>query len=173
MNWYCTSVVKAGNPQPGEEVERVVPGLLHFIRNPYLAYTHWGWSYDPLGFRYALRVCWDRFHMPIMITENGWSEIETLENGTVHDAQRIKYLHDHIEQIRDAIDDGVHVIGYHTWSFMDVLSSADGFNKRYGLIYVDRDEFDAKECKRYKKDSFYYYKHVIASNGNDLSIPQK
>lgn len=173
VNWYCTSVVKAGDPQPGEEVERVVPGLLHFIRNPYLAYTHWGWSYDPLGFRYALRECWDRFHMPIMITENGWSEIETLEDGTVHDAQRMKYLHDHIEQIRDAIDDGVHVIGYHTWSFMDVLSSADGFNKRYGLIYVDRDEFDAKECKRYKKDSFYYYKHVIASNGIDLSILQK
>lgn len=106
----------------------------------------------------------------MMITENGWSSVDVLENGQVHDQKRIDYLHDHIEQMRHAIDDGVEMIGYNTWSYIDLLSSSDGFNKRYGLVYVDREEFDAKECKRYKKDSFYYYQKVIHANGEKLTF---
>lgn len=170
LNWYCTNVVKAGKPESEDKESRSMGDLLHVIKNPNLDYTDWGWSYDPIGFRIALRECWDRYHLPMMITENGWSSVDVLENGQVHDQKRIDYLHDHIEQMRHAIDDGVEMIGYNTWSYIDLLSSSDGFNKRYGLVYVDREEFDAKECKRYKKDSFYYYQKVIHANGEKLTF---
>lgn len=171
LNWYCTSTLKHGNPKTDEEVLMQITNLCHAIRNPYLEYTEWNWSYDPLAFRMALRECWDHYHLPIMITENGWSQVEALESdGTVHDPKRIQYLHDHIEQMGLAIEDGVCMIGYHVWSFIDLLSSSDGFRKRYGLVYVDRDEFDTKECKRYKKDSFYYYQSVISNNASDIEI---
>lgn len=166
MNWYCTSTVKHGDPNAGEDVLMAIPSLMHAIRNPYLEYTDWNWSYDPLAFRSALRECWSRYHLPIMITENGWSSNDKLEeDGTIHDEKRIQYLHDHIESMGKAIEDGVEMIGYHVWSFIDLLSSSEGFRKRYGLVYVDRDEFDVKECKRYKKDSFYYYREIIEKNG--------
>lgn len=169
LNWYCTNVVKAGDPVRKEDAGMHIPGLFHTIKNPELEYTEWGWSYDPIALRYALRECYDRYRLPMMITENGWSSVDVLEaDGSVHDQKRVDYLHDHIEQMGLAIQDGVEMIGYHTWSFLDLLSSSDGFRKRYGLVYVDRDEFDAKECKRYKKDSFYYYARVISCNGETL-----
>lgn len=173
LNWYCTNMVKAGDPKEKDKSTMHIPGLFHTLQNPELEYTEWGWSYDPIAFRYALRECYDRYRLPIMITENGWSSVDVLEeNGRIHDEKRIAYLHDHIEQMALAIADGVEMIGYHTWSFLDLLSSSDGFRKRYGLVYVDRDEFDAKECKRYKKDSYYYYCQVMKSNGEDLTIKE-
>lgn len=166
VNWYCTSTIAHGDPQDDREVLMAIPHLMHAIRNPYLAYTKWNWSYDPLAFQDALKECWARYHKPIMITENGWSDDDRLEvDGTIHDERRIQYLHDHIESMGNAIHDGVEMIGYHVWSFLDLLSSSEGFRKRYGLVYVDRDEFDAKQCQRYKKDSFYYYRSIIQKNG--------
>ena len=92
-----------------------------------------------------------------------------LEDGKVHDAYRIEYLRKHIEQIRLAISDGCEMLGYNPWSAIDLISTHEGMKKRYGFIYVDRDEFDLKTLDRYRKDSFYWYKKVIASNGEDLS----
>ena len=162
VNWYCTSTVShhggKGSFNIGIDME--------MKKNPYLEYGQWGWSYDPIGLRIALRECYSRFRKPIMICENGWSESENIEDGSIHDIKRINYLKDHVIEMGKAIDDGVEVIGYQHWSFVDVLSSSQGFEKRYGLIYIDRDEFDPKECQRYKKDSFYYYQDVIKKNGN-------
>ena len=100
-----------------------------------------------------------------MICENGLSELENVEDGKVHDQKRIDYLHDHIKQMQNAIDEGVDLIGYQHWSFIDILSSSQGFDKRYGLVFVDRDNFNIKNCQRIKKDSFYYYQSVIKNNG--------
>ncbi|GJM74025.1 hypothetical protein HMSSN036_62410 [Paenibacillus macerans] len=103
------------------------------------------------------------------ITENGLGEFDKLEQGDViHDDYRIDYLRSHISAIQDAITDGVEVIGYCSWSFTDLLSWLNGYQKRYGFVYVDRDETDAKELRRIKKDSFYWYKQVIASHGEQL-----
>ena len=100
-----------------------------------------------------------------MICENGWSEREELEDGEVHDPKRIEYLRDHAASMEQAIEEGVDLIGYQYWSFVDILSSSDGCNKRYGLVFVDRTDDDPKECARIKKDSFWYYQRLIASNG--------
>ena len=104
-----------------------------------------------------------------MITENGLGAYDTLtEDGKVHDDYRIKFLKDHVEQIQLAVEDGVEVIGYCTWSMQDLFSWLNGYGKRYGFIFVDRDEESEKELKRYKKDSFYWYKKVIDTNGKNL-----
>ena len=112
---------------------------------------------------------YSRYHLPIIITENGLGAYDTLgEDGKIHDTYRINYLRAHIEQMRLAITDGVEMMGYCPWSAIDLISTHEGMRKRYGFVYVDRDEFDLKSMKRYRKDSFYWYKKVIASNGEDL-----
>lgn len=161
VNWYCTQTVSAtsrnGSFNIGIDVD--------IKKNPYLEYGQWNWSYDPRALKMALKECYVRFKKPIMICENGWSELEELCDGKVHDIKRVQYLHDHIEQMQKALDEGVNLIGYQHWSFVDILSSSQGFDKRYGLIFVDRDNFNIKECQRIKKDSFYYYRNVIENNG--------
>ena len=97
-----------------------------------------------------------------MITENGWSARETLtEGGRVHDQERIHYFEEMVKAMSDAIDDGVELFSFNPWSFIDLLSSSQGMDKRYGMVFVDRTNDDLKELKRYKKDSFYYYQQVI------------
>ncbi len=133
--------------------------------NPYLPATKYGWTIDPYGFYHFLMDFSHRYQKPILILENGMGTPDDLEmNGKVHDPYRIEYLRSHIEKMADAIADGVDVIGYCTWSAMDLFSTHEGFEKRYGFVYVDRDD----NFKRYRKDSFYWYKKVIASNGEDL-----
>ena len=106
----------------------------------------------------------------MLVTENGLGAYDTLtEDGKIHDQYRIKYLQDHIHQIQEAINDGAEMLGYNPWSAIDLISTHEGMKKRYGFIYVDRDEFDLGTLKRYLKDSGYWYKKVIASNGADLS----
>jgi beta-glucosidase/6-phospho-beta-glucosidase/beta-galactosidase len=122
-----------------------------------------GWSFDPRALRIALRECYERFHLPLMVCENGWSQREELgADGTVHDAKRIDYIREHVASMSQAIDEGVDLIGCTYWSFVDILSSSDGMGKRYGLVYVDREDFDEKECARHPKDSFWYYQKVTA-----------
>lgn len=163
VNWYCTTTFKLkGSFDPK------TPQLenLEIVKNPNLDYTKWNWSFDPIGLRYAMQQLNDRYpNVEIIITECGWSEEETLEDGQVHDSKRVSYLKEHIKQLGLSIYDGVNIIGFCPWSFIDLLSVNDGMEKRYGLVYVDRDNFNKKTLNRYRKDSFYYYKEVIKSNG--------
>lgn len=139
--------------------------------NPYLAgkSNDWGWTIDPLGFYNAMSQYWDRYQKPIMIAENGFGYEDIFEDGTVHDNYRIDYLRQHIEAIGEALEDGVEIIAYLPWGPIDLVSSGTAeMSKRYGFVYVDLDDFGKGTGDRYKKDSFYWYKKVIESNGTDL-----
>lgn len=122
-----------------------------------------------MGLRIVLNEYYRRYHLPLIITENGLGMADELtEDGRVHDDYRIDYLRGHIQAISDAIDDGVEMMGYCPWSVMDLLSSHQGFRKRYGFIYINRDDFNLKDLGRIKKDSFYWYQNVIKTNGENL-----
>ena len=139
-------------------------------KNPNLPTTEFGWEIDPMGFRATIREMYSRYRLPMIVTENGLGAYDKLtEDGKVHDQYRIEYLRKHIEQIQLAITDGAEMMGYCPWSAIDLISTHEGMVKRYGFIYVDRDEFDLKTLDRYRKDSFYWYKKVISSNGEDLT----
>lgn len=144
--------------------------LLGSLKNPYLEQSEWGWQIDPVGLRISLNKLYDRYQKPIFIVENGLGANDMLtENKQVHDDYRINYLRDHIEQIGEAIEDGVDVIGYTPWGCIDLVSaSGNEMSKRYGFIYVDRDDAGNGTMNRYKKDSFYWYQEVIATNGGKL-----
>lgn len=144
------------------------PGLAMGVNNPLQEQTSLGMGIDPIGLRITLRQLWERYHLPLLITENGCGVPDKLEDGKVHDDYRIDYLRRHIIACKEAITDGVNLIGYSPWSAFDLASTHQGITKRYGFIYVDRDEFDLKTLNRIRKDSFYWYKKVIASNGEDL-----
>ena len=175
FNYYNTSTVeysgaedaagKAGDQQSGT----AIPGVFKPFANPNLPRTEFNWEIDPIGYRNTLREVYSRYRLPIIITENGLGAYDTLtEDGKVHDQYRINYLRTHIEQMRLAISDGVEMMGYCPWSAIDLISTHEGMRKRYGFIYVDRDEFELRTMKRYRKDSFYWYKQVIESNGENL-----
>ena len=148
------------------------PGLAANVSNPLQEQTSYGMGIDPVGLRVTLRQLWERYHLPLLITENGCGVPDELvfEEGQpcIHDDYRIDYLRRHIQACQEAITDGVDLMGYSPWSAFDLISTHQGITKRYGLIYVDRDEFDLKEMKRYRKDSFFWYQKVIDSNGEDL-----
>ena len=139
------------------------------VHPKFLPTTDWDWTIDPMGIRMCCREITSRYDLPIVISENGLGAFDKLEDGQIHDPYRIEYLRKHIEQIQLAITDGAEMMGYCPWSAIDLISTHEGMVKRYGFIYVDRDEFDLKTLDRYRKDSFYWYKKVIASNGEDLS----
>ncbi|MGG7621266.1 glycoside hydrolase family 1 protein [Bacillus coreaensis] len=176
VNWYQTATVKYNDSgEMAKKKDQIEPttmllgGRVQMAKNPNLEYTKWGWPIDPKGFRLALRKVYDRYHLPIIITENGLGAQDSLtEDNRIHDEYRIDFLKHHLHSIKKALEDGVEVIAYSYWSYIDILSSSNGMNKRYGLVYVDRDEFDKKELKRIKKDSYYYYQNVIKSNGSIL-----
>ena len=130
-----------------------------------------GWATDPDVLRIALNDLWDCYHKPLWVVENGLGSADILEkDGKVHDDYRINYLRSQIKSMRDAVTiDGVDLMGYTTWSAIDLVSNGTGeMKKRYGFVYVDRDDRGHGSLKRYPKDSFYWYKKVIASNGEDL-----
>ena len=160
---YYRSDCSAANHQVSE-------GSTDFgMKNPELKATEWGWTIDPSGLRWLLNEYYARYEMPLMIVENGIGAYEKLEDGTVHDVARIQYMRDHIKAIGQALEDGVDVFGYTCWSAIDIVSAGTGeFKKRYGLIYVDADDLGNGTYERLKKDSFYWYKKVIESNGEIL-----
>lgn len=141
-------------------------------KNPYLEITEWGWQIDPVGLRTALNNLYDRYQKPLFIVENGMGAIDELtEDGKIHDDYRIFYLQQHLSAMKDAVDiDGVDLMGYTMWGCTDLVSAGTGeLRKRYGFIYVDMDDEGKGTGKRLKKDSFDWYKKVIATNGEDLS----
>ena len=148
-----------------------VSGNMSFgVRNPYLEYSDWGWALDPKGLRYYLEMIYDRYEKPLMVVENGLGAYDTVEeDGSIHDNYRIEYYRAHIEEMAKAIEDGVDLIGYTTWGCIDLVSAGTGeMRKRYGFIYVDKHDDGSGTMKRSRKDSFYWYKKVIASQGEDL-----
>lgn len=173
VNYYrtnCAEALKANDEHPFGTREGTVDfnmyGLFKMSMNPTLKATEYGAAIDPSGLRVALNEYWQRYHLPLIITENGLGTPDVLtEDGKVHDEYRIDYLRSHIEACALAIEDGVEMIGYCPWSFMDLLSSAQGFRKRYGLVYTNRTDDELLDLKRIKKDSFYWYQNVIRNNG--------
>lgn len=140
------------------------------IQNPNLKPTPWEWRMDTLGFYNCLSQYWDRYQVPLMIAENGFGAIDTVEeDGKIHDDYRIDYYRQHILQLKECIKDGVNVFAYCAWGPIDIISSSTAeMSKRYGFIYVDQDDEGRGSKARSRKDSFYWYKKVIASNGENL-----
>lgn len=141
------------------------------IKNPYLKTSDWGWQIDPQGLRYMLNEIYGRYQIPLMVVENGLGAYdEKAPDGKIHDDYRIDYLRQHIQQMAEAIEDGVDLIGYTPWGCIDLVSASTGeMAKRYGFIYVNKFDDGTGDLSREKKDSFYWYKKVIATNGEDLA----
>jgi 6-phospho-beta-glucosidase len=139
-------------------------------KNPYLKTSDWGWQIDPVGLRISLNTFWDRYRVPLFVVENGLgAEDELTDDGHVHDGYRIDYLREHIQQMKEAVKDGVDLMGYTMWGPIDLISaSTSEMSKRYGFIYVDQDDNGKGTLKRIRKDSFDWYKRVIATNGENL-----
>lgn len=139
--------------------------------NPYLEKSEWGWAIEPLGLRTTMNTLYDRYQKPLFIVENGLGAIDQVEeDGSIHDPYRIDYLRQHIESFKVAVEeDGIPLMGYTVWGCIDLVSAGTGeMSKRYGFIYVDRDNEGKGTLQRSRKDSFYWYKKVIESNGEDL-----
>ena len=145
--------------------------MMFGVKNPYLKASDWGWQIDPIGLRLSLNYMYDRYQKPLMVVENGLGAQDVLEaNGEIHDSYRIDYLRDHIQAMHDAVSlDGVELWGFTPWGCIDLVSASTGeMHKRYGFVYVDYQDDGTGNGNRIRKDSFYWYKKVIASNGEDL-----
>ncbi|MBR6896095.1 MAG: family 1 glycosylhydrolase, partial [Lactococcus sp.] len=145
------------------------------VRNEYVKASDWGWQIDPEGLRYTLNWLTDMYHLPLFIVENGFGAYDQVDaDGQVHDTYRIDYLKAHIVEMKKAvIEDGVDLIGYTPWGCIDLVSAGTGeMEKRYGFIYVDKDNAGNGSLERSKKDSFYWYQKVISSNGDALDFKQ-
>lgn len=157
-----------------ELAESTGGNLSRGYKNPYLKASDWGWQIDPKGLRYTLNKLYDRYQLPLFIVENGLGavdELVTLDNGekTVLDDYRIEYLREHLKQVREAIHDGVEVMGYTSWGCIDLVSASTAeIKKRYGYIYVDRNDDGSGSFERYRKKSFWWYKKIIQTNGEAL-----
>lgn len=157
--------------ETGEVSDSTSGNILHGVKNPYLESSDWGWQIDPKGLRYSLNELYDRYRLPLMVVENGLGAYDKLEeDGSINDDYRIEYLKSHIEQMKEAIGDGVELIGYTPWGCIDLVSASTGeMAKRYGFIYVDKYDDGTGDLSRKRKKSFYWYKKVIDTNGEDLS----
>ena len=166
ISYYMTYVMR----YKGQKVPRPSGHLVSTIKNPELEASAWGWPIDPVGFRITLNHIYDRYHLPIFISENGLGAVdEPDENGRIQDDYRIEYLRRHVEQLGEALKDGVDVFGYAWWGPLDLVSSGTSeVTKRYGMVHVDVDDFGEGTLACSRKKSFHYYKKVIASNGADL-----
>lgn len=173
LNYYRTLVASylpetEDNPfgTKFNEIDYDLYGYFKIEKNPHLESSQYGAQIDPMGLRLVLNDYYDRYRLPLIITENGLGTPDTLtEDGKIHDDYRIDYIREHIAACNDAIADGVELIGYCPWAAIDILSSHQGFKKRYGFVYVNREDHDLKDLARIKKDSFYFYQEVIKNNG--------
>ncbi len=166
FSYYMTGCVTTD-----DELNQQARGnILSMVPNPHLASSEWGWQIDPVGLRTLLNVLWDRYQKPLFIVENGLGAKDKPDaDGMVQDDYRISYLNDHLVQVREAIEDGVEVMGYTSWGPIDLVSASRAeLSKRYGFIYVDRDDSGAGTLARSRKKSFYWYQEVIATHGASL-----
>ena len=168
FSYYSSRVSTTDN----ELLEQTAGNIFASVKNPYLQASEWGWQIDPLGLRITMNDIYDRYQKPLFIVENGLGAVDMPdENGYVEDDYRIDYLAAHIQAMKDAVElDGVDLLGYTTWGCIDLVSAGTGeMKKRYGFIYVDRDNQGNGTLARSKKKSFNWYKKVIDSNGENLS----
>lgn len=161
FSYYMTAVASME-----EEDKNSTGNMFLSTKNPYLESSEWGWQIDPIGLKIGLHNLYERYKKPLFVVENGLGAKDTLtENNEVHDEYRINYLRSHISEMEKAIEEGVELIGYTPWGCIDLVSASTGeMSKRYGFIYVDLDDNIEGSGKRYKKDSFYWYKDVIKNN---------
>lgn len=163
FSYYRTTTHEKGQPYFGDTGGDVG------TPNPYLKTSAWGWQIDPMGFRFTLNELWDRYQVPLFPVENGLGAKDIVEDGKIHDPYRIDYLSQHLTALKEAIRDGVDVMGYAYWGPIDIVSAGTfEMAKRYGFIYVDKDNAGYGTLNRLKKDSFEYYKNVIHTNGAEL-----
>lgn len=164
FSYYMSSCQTAKDMKGGEG------NILGGVPNPNLPASDWGWQIDPKGLRYALNDLYDRYGLPLMVVENGLGARDEIEaDGSINDDYRIDYLRQHIEQMKEAVGDGVDLMGYTPWGCIDLVSASTGeYAKRYGMIYVRRYDDGTGDFARLKKKSFYWYQKVIATNGEDL-----
>ena len=166
FSYYMSTTISAEAAETSSQ-GNLIPG----VKNPYLPESEWGWQIDPQGLRVVLNQLWERYQKPLFVVENGLGAKDVLVEGpggtpTVHDDYRIDYLRAHIGQMREAIADGVELMGYTTWGCIDCVSASTAqMSKRYGFIYVDRNDDGTGSLARYRKDSFFWYKNVIAAHG--------
>lgn len=167
LSYYMTNAVKANNIVEGNGLD----GFPGSVSNPYVQKSDWGWQIDPIGLRYALNLLYERYQKPLFIVENGFGAFDQIDaDGNINDDYRIAYLKAHIEEMKKAVLlDGIDLMGYTPWGCIDCVSFTTGeMEKRYGMIYVDRDNQGNGTLERKRKKSFYWYKKVIASNGEEL-----
>lgn len=172
VDFYTFSYYMSGcESADAEKLAKAGGNLVGGVSNPYLRASDWGWQIDPKGLRYTLNEIYDRYRIPLMVVENGLGAFDKLEeDGSIHDSYRIDYLRQHIEQMEEAVKDGVDLMGYTPWGWIDVVSASTGeMAKRYGFVYVDKYDDGTGDLSRRRKDSFYWYKKVIESNGENLS----
>lgn len=169
---YYVSITATAEP---EKYEQIAGNIFQGVPNPYLEASEWGWQVDPIGLRLVLNEFYDRYQLPLFIVENGLGARDELVEGTdgtltVNDDYRIAYLNDHLVQVGEAIQDGVEVMGYTSWGCIDLVSASTAeMSKRYGYIYVDRNDDGTGTLNRYKKKSFNWYRAVIETNGGSLT----
>ncbi|MDU7242174.1 glycoside hydrolase family 1 protein [Clostridium sp.] len=177
MNYYSTATIAQSKGDSSDVSARAgdqqimlgEQGVYRAAENPYVSKSKYGWVVDPVGLRMTLRKVSEKYNLPILITENGYGDKDILEkNDIINDDDRIDFIERHLEQLKLAICDGVDVLGYCPWSAIDVVSTHQGYGKRYGFIYVNRDEFDLMDLRRIKKKSFYWYKDIIKTNGDNI-----
>ncbi|MEG0286227.1 MAG: glycoside hydrolase family 1 protein [Vagococcus sp.] len=162
ISYYMSHVTEAR-----EDASKLAGSFDSPIKNEHLELSQWDWPIDPIGLRISLMKLYDRYELPLFVCENGLgAKDELTEDGQVHDEYRIDYIRKHVEQMKEAIKDGVDLMGYTTWGCIDLISCGTSqMSKRYGFIYVDQDDKGNGPLTRYRKDSFNWYKEVIASNG--------
>lgn len=167
FSYYASRCASADMNERNSSAANVVKSLT----NPHVERSAWGWGIDPLGLRITMNMMYDRYQKPLFLVENGLGARDEVDaNGEIHDDYRISYLQQHIRAMGDAIADGIPVIGYTTWGCIDLVAASTGeMSKRYGFVYVDRDDKGNGTLERIRKKSFWWYKKVIASNGRDLS----
>jgi Beta-glucosidase/6-phospho-beta-glucosidase/beta-galactosidase len=167
FSYYMSFAIKDHDKGPAYDYDEAND----LVENPYVKASDWGWQIDPTGLRYAMNWFNDRYELPLFIVENGFGAVDEIaDDGEIHDEYRIDYLREHIEAMQEAvIYDGIDLMGYTPWGFIDLVSAGTGeMKKRYGFIYVDKDNDGEGTLNRSKKDSFYWFQKVIASNGEAL-----
>ena len=177
FNYYSTATVQKAaaddklDPGADQQSSRGEAGYYKGYANPNLKKTEFGWEIDPDGFLATMREMYSRYHLPMIVTENGLGAYDKVEeDGSIHDDYRMEYLAKHIEAMKLAVEeDGIDLMGFTPWGCIDLVSAGTGeMRKRYGFIYVDRHDDGTGDFSRSKKDSFYWYKKVCESNGEEI-----